>query len=141
MRGERPSSDGVITNLTNLRNGLLTLHKILLDSERGVYERDVKRIETAGEMLALVLHDPWFDWLHELSFLVVAIDEALAAEEAPGAEEAGRLIAEARSLLMPAEEVRGFRGRYYEAIQRDPDVVIAHGRMMRVLGGMAQTPA
>ena len=32
-----------------LRNGMLRLHKSLLDSERAAYERDVARITSAGE--------------------------------------------------------------------------------------------
>jgi hypothetical protein len=61
--------------LTDLRNALLSLHKTLLDSERGVYERDIARIPTSTEFLKLVLYDPFFNWLHELSELVVIIDE------------------------------------------------------------------
>ena len=44
--------------LTDLRNALLSLHKTLLDSERGVYERDIARIPTSTEFLKLVLYDP-----------------------------------------------------------------------------------
>lgn len=128
-----PPVGSVAGNLTDLRNGLLTLHKTLLDSERDVYERDVQRIETPGRLLALVLHDPWFHWLHELSLLIVAIDEVLAAEQAPTVEVSDRLIREARSLLVPDEEGDGFRGRYFQVLQRDPGAVIAHGRMMKVL--------
>lgn len=118
--------------LTELRNGLMRLHKTLLDSERAVYERDVARIGSRGQLLGLVMHDPWFDWLHELSELVVAIDETLAEEEATRIT-ADYLLTQARSLLMPAEEGAGFARRYFEAMQRDPDVVLAHGATMKLL--------
>ena len=39
-----PMPDRTQERLKNLRNGLLRLHKSLLDSERAVYERDVARI-------------------------------------------------------------------------------------------------
>ena len=68
--------DPVQRRLAELRNGLLKLHKSLLDSESAVYDRDVKRITSRGQLLDLVLNDPWFAWLHELSELVVLIDEA-----------------------------------------------------------------
>ena len=119
--------------LTDLRNGLLRLHKTLLESEQASYERDVQRIATRSELLGLVLNDPWFAYLHELSELVVLIDETLESKDGVTMEEASRLIGQARDLLTPAEQGSGFRKQYFEALQRDPDVVIAHGEMMRVL--------
>ncbi len=133
MGDGQPPANGVHQRLTDLRNGLLRLHKTLLDSERDIYDRDVRRIQSPGQLLALVMHDPWFDWLHELSRLVVTIDEMLAAPEPPTSRDAARLIGQARALLAPAENGAGFRKHYFEAIQRDPDVVLAHGQMMRVL--------
>lgn len=122
--------------LADLRNGLLKLHKTLLDSERERYERDIQRINSSGQLLSLVLHDPFFAWLHELSELIVLIDETLDADEPATASEAGRLLAQARTLLTPAESGNGFRKEYFEALQRDPDVVIAHGAAMKVLGSL-----
>lgn len=132
MKVMGPPSDNTRQRLTDLRNGLLRLHKTLLDSERAVYERDVARIATPAELLGLVMHDPWFAWLHELSELVVAIDESLAEPDVPGAE-AGSLLRQARALLVPAEEGAGFGKHYFEALQRDPDVVVVHGATMRLL--------
>jgi len=123
--------------MTNLRNGLLRLHKAVLDSERASYERDIARISSSGEFLNLALNDPWFAWLRELSGLVVLIDEALAAEDPPGLEDANRFIAQSRALLVPAENGRGFAKVYFEALQRDPDVVIAHSEMMKVFAALA----
>jgi len=122
--------------LSDLRNGLIRLHKALLDSERAVYERDVERVASAGRMLQLVMNDPYFAWLHKLSELIVAIDERLDADEPAEAEDTGRFVGEARSLLVPAENGGDFGRGYYAALQRDPDVVIAHGRMMSVLNGL-----
>ena len=123
--------------LTDLRNALLRLHKTLLDSERAHYEHEVEKIRSTGQMLQLVLHDPWFAWLRELSGLVVLIDEAMAAEDPVTPADAGRLIAEARVLLMPNEAGTGFRRRYFEALQRDPGNVLAHReatKLMQSLG-------
>jgi hypothetical protein len=128
--------DPVKQRLTELRNGLLGLHKTLLDSERAAYERDIARISSSGELLKLVLYDPWFAWLHELSEFVVLIDETLDAEEPPRGMDAERLIAQAWELMAPNETGRGFAKRYFEALQRDPDVVLAHGRMRKVLAGL-----
>lgn len=119
--------------LTELRNSLLSLHKTLLDSEAALYERDVARLTSRNQLLGLVLHDPWFAWLHELSELVVFIDETLDAKEPPTSTDAARLIGQARELLVPAEDGEGFSRRYYDAIQRDPAVVLAHGATVTVL--------
>jgi hypothetical protein len=87
-------------------------------------------------MLNLVLHDPFFAWLHELSELIVMIDETLDADEPATAADAARLLAQARTLLTPVEAGNGFRGQYFDALQRDPDVVIAHGSAVKVLAGL-----
>jgi len=124
-------------NLKTLRNGLLRLHKYLLDSERAAYERDVARITSTGQYLDLVLNDPWFNWLRELSQFIILIDETLDLEEPPGAAEATRLIDQARGLIAPAENGHAFARQYWNAMQRDPGVVLAHGEMMAVF---AQLP-
>jgi hypothetical protein len=126
--------------ITALRNGLLRLHKGLLDSERASYERDVERITSTGQYLNLVLHDPWFGWLHELSQFIVVIDETLDLEEPATPADAARLVAQARELVAPSENGAGFARRYFEAMQRDPGVVLAHRDMMRVFADLQQQP-
>jgi len=120
--------------LTNLRTGLLRLHKALLESERAAYERDVERITSTGQYFNLVLNDPWFAWLHDLSQFIVLIDETLELEEPATAADADRLIAQARELISPSENGVGFARRYFEVMQRDPGAVLAHGDMIRVFG-------
>ena len=143
MSSNNSSPDLTKQRLTDLRNGLLGLHKTLLDSERGTYERDIARIGSSGELLKLVLYDPWFAWLHELSEFVVLIDETVdSIDKKPRAEvptpviDAERLIAQAGELLAPNENGTGFAKRYFEALQRDPDVVLAHARMRKVLSSL-----
>ncbi|MCX6621485.1 MAG: hypothetical protein NTY38_10465 [Acidobacteria bacterium] len=120
-------------SLAPLRDGLLRLHKILLDSERAAYELDVRPIASNMDMLGLLMHDPWFTWLRDISLLVVAIDEALAGTEQVTAEAATAFLAQTRSLLKPEETGVGFGRKYDDAMQRDPDVILAHGEMMRLL--------
>ena len=129
-------SDPTLTRLKDLRDGLLRLHKCLLDSERAAYEKDVERITTTGQYLNLVLNDPWFAWLRELSQFVVLIDETLDFEEPPTAEGADKLIARARDLISPSEVGEGFARKYYDAMQRDPGIVLAHRDMVRVFSAL-----
>ena len=127
---------GPVERLTDLRNGLLGLHKSLLESERASYDRDVARIRSRSELLKLVLYDPWFAWLHELSELIVLIDETLDAKESPNGNDASRLIRQARELIAPSETGTGFRKRYFDALQRDPDAVLAHAKARKVLANL-----
>ncbi|MBS1859735.1 MAG: hypothetical protein JST11_30465 [Acidobacteria bacterium] len=120
-----------------LRDGLLKLHKALLDSERAAYERDIARITSTGQYLDLVMNDPFFQPLRELSQFIVVIDEALARKEpALTADEGRELTAEARRLLVPNEEGSGFARRYFEIMQRDPATVLAHRDMLQVVNGL-----
>ena len=124
-------------DLKQLRQGLLRLHKTLLDLERVGYERARGRIGNSYEFLQLVLKDPWFDWLHRLSELIVQIDETLDTRDPdqPATEEdAKALMARAKSLLSPSETGSEFQKNYFLALQQSPDVVLLHAEMMRLVG-------
>lgn len=117
-----------------VRRSLLHLHKALVDSERLTFERVQGRISSNGELLQLVLHDPWFVWLRPVSALVVEIDELLDSDAGPSEQDVRDIIEHARALLTPAEEGNAFATNYYEALQRDPGVVMAHAGVSKVLG-------
>lgn len=137
--GEIQPSTTTIDLLKQLRQGLLKLHKLLLDLERRGYERARGPIGNSYEFLQLVLKDPWFDWLHRLSELIVQMDETLASvnsDDQPVTEEdAQAQIARARSLLSPAETGTEFQKNYFLAIQQSPDVVLLHAEITSLLGG------
>lgn len=120
-----PLSPEVRQQLDDVRLGLLRIHKALLDDTRIRYEREQGRIEGSGQLLQLVLNDPWFAWLHPLSGLVVQIDELLADEE-PTVADGEALLTQTRALLRPDASGEGFHRRYHRAIQDVPDVLIAH---------------
>ena len=119
--------------LAQLRSRLLTLHKSLLDDARVAYEMDRGRIGSKGNLLQLVINDPWFAWLHQISGLVVRIDEATAADAAATEADARALFEQVDRLLLPSETGDTFARRYYEALQRQPAVVLAHADVKRVL--------
>jgi len=130
-------SDTTRDDLKALRQGLLGLHKILLDLERRDYERARGPISNSYEFLQLVLKDPWFDWLHRLSELIVQIDETLDTHdsEKPATDaDAKALIERAKMLLAPAETGSEFQKNYFLALQQSPDVVLLHSELMRLLG-------
>ncbi len=119
-------------HLEEARRHLLRVHKALLEDERVRYERVHGRIEGSGTFLQLVIHDPWFAWLHPLSELVVHIEEALAADEQP-AVDAEALLGQARALLRADENGTVFQQHYHRALQEVPAAVMAHAEAMRRL--------
>jgi hypothetical protein len=114
--------------LAQLREALLALHKALVDSERISYEQNLGTIPSANHFLKLLTDDPWFAWLHPLSQLIVTMDEALDAKaKAPLTGEAtAALVKRTGELLVASESGEGFARHYFDALQRDPDVVMAH---------------
>ena len=104
---------------------------------KAAYERDVAPITSTGQYLGLVLEDPAFQWLRELSAFIVVIDEAMAQKEPPLTEAEGeRLIVQAQELLVPSETGTGFARSYFELMQQEAAAVLAHRDMLQVLSGL-----
>ena len=120
-------------NLLGVRHGLLGLHKALIVAEQLTFERIYGRVDSTGQLLQLVMNDPWFTWLHPLSNMVVRIDEMLEEEDRLTVEEVAVLLSEVRGMIRPSETGDGFERSYYEALQRAPDVVMAHCEMKKLL--------
>ena len=119
-------------HLGQLREALLQLHKALVESERHSYEQSIGTISSPGHFLQLLTTDPWFAWLHPVSELIVAIDEALDAKEPLTRDGADILLKQVRSLLVATETGEGFSRHYFDALQRDPDVLFAHATTMKL---------
>jgi hypothetical protein len=126
-------SDEKRQRLRDLRTRLLHLHKALLDDARGTYEMDRGRIGSSANLLQLVINDPWFAWLHPLSELVVRIDETVDTDSPATDADAAALLAEVDRLVTASENGDGFARRYFEALQRQPAVVVAHAEVKRVV--------
>jgi hypothetical protein len=120
--------------LGQLRDLLLAQHKLLLDRERGSYEKTNGPIAGPGPFLGLVMGDPHFAWLKHISTLVVEIDEALARRSTAGQVEAEALVTQARDIMRPREHGTDFQQQYYEAVQESPDIVILQCRIEQLLG-------
>ncbi len=81
---------------------LENLRAPLLDVHRALVESQ-RGDRTAGEFLQALVNDPELAWLKPLTTLVASLDELLASEE--------------------------FRKHYHRALQRDPQLLVAHGRL------------
>jgi hypothetical protein len=129
-----------------MRRELLELHRALVDSERREYERIRGRV-TDRAFLEALIGAPELAWLNPLTSLIVRLEETIeenaaesatenAAESAAESAAQGAVqdcVAEIRKLLRPSAEGQGFQRRYAEAMQRSPEVVVAHGRAIGAL--------
>jgi catechol 2,3-dioxygenase len=131
--GAAPIPDAMRQLLLELRARLLQLHKVLLDDTRAAYEMDRGRVGSPANLLQLVINDPWFAWLHALSEVVVRIDETVEPGSPATAADATVLLDHVERLLTASENGEGFQRRYFEALQRQPAVVLAHADVRRVL--------
>lgn len=120
--------------LEEVRQALLTLHKALVDSERVTYEATMGAIRSPNQFLQLLTTDPWFAWLHPLSQLIVSIDEAVDGKEPLTTAAVDAVLKETNVLLSPSETGQDFSRHYFDALQRDPNVVIAHADVMKLFG-------
>lgn len=124
--------DSTRTRLRPVRQALIDLHKGLLEAERGQYEQ-VHGPVTPAELLQLLLGDPQFAWLRSISALIVQIDEMSEADEPPTLAQTDEVLALVRQLLTQADPRAEFAQRYGETLQRQPPLVMIHGRVMRTL--------
>ena len=132
---ERPNAQAspTVAELHQLSKALLRLHKALLDGERLAYERRHAPIESNGQYLQLVLGHSAFAWLRDLSRLMAELDD-LSGRSDPSAAAAIRdRLSALRRLLTPVEGDEAFGERYHQALQRDPEVVLAHGTVINLL--------
>ena len=112
------TSEGEITaatreQLTKVRTVLLRLHKTLLGFERDGYEREHGKIDNSYVYLQLVMSDPWFAWLRQLSELIVEMDELLASKETPKNATGLALVQQATLMLTPSDN-RNFNSSKYK---------------------------
>jgi hypothetical protein len=92
------------------------------------------QIKSPNHFLQLLTNDPWFAWLQPFSQLIVAMDEALDAEEPLTTAKVDALVHQSNVLLVVSETSEGFSGHYFQALQRDPDVVLAHAEVVKLRG-------
>jgi hypothetical protein len=110
-----------------VRKRLLELHKSLLDAERREHERTLGRL-TDGEFLEALVKDPAFAWLQPLTRAITELDDV--SPQSDWAAQEKRI----RALLGPRSPDAEFARRYAAYLQASPEVLVAHGAVMRELG-------
>ncbi|XGV95519.1 MAG: hypothetical protein ACAF41_22590 [Leptolyngbya sp. BL-A-14] len=124
--------------LNELRLKLLRLHKLLMEMEQSSYEQQQGKV-SKGQLLQLLIGHEQFAWLHQLSEIIVQIDELLDADEPATAEAIAAFLADVRALLTPDVAGTSFAMKYDAAFQSNPDVVLAHADVIAVLAATMQS--
>jgi hypothetical protein len=131
-------TDPLRRTMLEVRRHLLSLYSALIVAEQLTYERVHGPVDSTEELIQLVFSDPWFAWLRPLLDLLLRIDQLLnddAFDITP--EIVAHLVAEVCALTRPSIEGDGFERAYYEALNRAPEVVLAHFQVTRVLQARA----
>jgi hypothetical protein len=126
--------DPLRRTVLSIRERLVGLHGALILTEQQTYERINGPVQSMDSLLELLQSDPWFTWLHPIADMLVRIDQLLEDDSCDITEEnVAHLIHEIDVLLHPSVEGEGFERAYYEALDRAPDVVLAHFRLRKLL--------
>lgn len=117
---------------------LKDLHRALIRAEIG----DDPALQNPYTMLFALIGDPRFAWMGALSELVARIDQKTVDGEAGEAgalesfrDEAAGLIGEGGG-----EAAAAFRLRHLMALQKEPEVGLATGRLRKVLARLPVRP-
>ncbi len=127
-----------IDHAKTLSGALQDFHRALIRAEIG----DDPELQNPYTRLFALIGDPRFAWMGTLSGLVARIDHQVAKDEMDGAA-LREAHASASALLGEGEagQDERFRLRHLIAIQKDPDVGLATGRLRAALRGTAAVAA
>ncbi len=128
-----PASRTLRDRLVATRHALLDLHKLLLFRERAAYREDHGPVN-AGQLFELAMHDESFAWLRPVLQLVVRIDEMLEWNDLWTEDDAAAVLDRTRALLKASQHGSPFEQKYDEALQSDPEIVLAHRKVMEAIG-------
>jgi len=125
--------------LDELSHALRPLHKALIDLVQVDYERGHGPVGGQLKLYGLVTTDPFFAWLHPMSALMAEIDETVDQKEPIAREQAAALRAALENLVSDCgrePKPDTFVARYLAVLQDNPEVVMLHARMRKLLDGI-----
>ena len=130
-------SDDARAAVRELAHALRALHRQALTVTQQSFEKLHGRVRGPGELLQLAVHDPLFAWLRPLSQEIVALDERADSDEI-GTQD---LDAARASVVELFDSNAEFRGTYLVYLQEEPDLVLAHAAVRKVLGPRSRPSA
>ena len=114
--------------LVELSSALRVVHQRLLAAIQRNFEKLHGRVGGPGALLQLVVNDPLFTWIEPLTRQIATLDERVREDVDAVAVAAAR--AEILGLL---EDDSEFRASYLVYLQAEPDVVVAHATLRRLV--------
>lgn len=120
------------TLLKESRDRLLSLHKSLVDFERGRYEA-FHGHTTSGQFLNVLLENEELNWLRRFSTFIVDVDEMFALNDGYSAEMVDSHLERLRRLVTFSEDDEDFNARYQYALQNDTDAAGKHAELKAML--------
>ncbi len=128
------SPETALQQLKQARLHLLRLHKALLEAEKMTYEMAHGPIASNMAFFGLVLDHEWFQWLRPMSGFIAEVDEAIGDKKNPITAEVAVIYLE-RVVTFVGVDPTGDQNfqKYYEAIERDPDVARLHVELTQIL--------
>lgn len=125
--------------LDTIADRMRTVHKLLIDEAKRMYERERGPIKGPYALFALVAQDPFFAWLQPMTRLLVEIDDLGDRKDKPLGQADLEWVRERFDGLLAAR-TEPFSIRYHDLLHTSPDVVAEHGRLqaaMRAIGPKA----
>ena len=134
---EPSATSGPAVLAAELSAALKDLHRALIRSEIG----DDPALQNPYTMLFALIGDPRFAWMGPLSQLIVRIDQSLADGEVADGD---ALLALHRAASSLTNDGKGadttFRMRHVMALQKEPEVGLATGRLRKALTRLPPLP-
>lgn len=119
--------------LKTIATSLRSLHKLLLDYEKRIYEKTYGRVEGPYQLLGLAMNDPQFAWLRSMSAEMVHLDEVRANKQGVSESDLRLVGTRLRALMIEERTATDFQKRYEEAKAEEPGVLLAHRDLMNTL--------
>lgn len=119
--------------LDAIATSLRSLHKLLLDREKRIYEKSNGRLENPYQLLNLAMNDPQFAWLRALSGEMAHLDDVRLNRNGIVPESVRLLGTRLRALVVTTGTPTEFQQQYNAARDEDPDIMLAHGALLRSL--------
>ena len=121
---------------SQLASALRGLHRTLMERARRDYEQERGVELGAGQLLGLLVNDPYFAWLRALSEVMVEVDMIAEGEDAVKAEAAGTVRGVVENLLAvakPGDTTSPFSDRFWPYVREDPHIAMALADVKRAL--------
>lgn len=127
--------------ISELAGALLELHRSLIDIARADYERERGSVGSPVDLLHLLMHDPFFQWLRPLSEFVAELDALFGMDDARSRD---KPMPEAAAVRAEVEHFLDAQGNdfvsSYSGYLDEPRLAIAHGRVRLALSALPVPP-